>query len=78
MCLLKFATSPLCRVRLAAARVQAGAVDGATEAAEEVLDTIAAGLDSWRVSLELGRVMESLEAYPGRPASHRSRSATPL
>lgn len=57
----------LYRVRLAAARVQAGAIDGATEAAEDVLDTIAAGLDSWRVSLELGRVMDSLEAYRGAP-----------
>ncbi|WP_410671954.1 helix-turn-helix transcriptional regulator [Amycolatopsis sp. cmx-4-68] len=57
----------LYRVRLAAARVQAGAIDGATEAADDVLDTIAAGLDSWRVSLELGRVMDSLEAYPGAP-----------
>lgn len=57
----------LYRVRLAAARVQAGAIDGATEAAEDVLDTIAAGLDSWRVRLELGRVMDSLEAYPGAP-----------
>ncbi|WP_410639288.1 helix-turn-helix domain-containing protein [Amycolatopsis sp. lyj-346] len=57
----------LYRVRLAAARVQAGAIDGATEAAEDVLDTIADGLDSWRVSLELSRVMDSLEAYPGAP-----------
>jgi transcriptional regulator with XRE-family HTH domain/tetratricopeptide (TPR) repeat protein len=57
----------LYRVRLAAARVQAGAIDGATEAAEDVLDTIAAGLDSWRVNLELSRVMDSLEAYPDAP-----------
>ncbi len=57
----------LYRVRLAAARVRSGSIDGATEAASEVLDTFEEGLDSWRVTMELERVISSLKAYPGAP-----------
>ncbi|MDX3187854.1 helix-turn-helix transcriptional regulator [Streptomyces sp. MN03-5084-2B] len=53
----------LYRVRLASARVGSGAVDGAVEAADEVLDAIAEGLDSWRVAMELGRVMRVISTY---------------
>ncbi|WP_158073282.1 helix-turn-helix transcriptional regulator [Amycolatopsis sp. CB00013] len=53
----------LYRVRLASARVKAGAVDGAVETTGEVLDAISAGLDSWRVNLELGRVMRAISAH---------------
>ncbi|OXM59873.1 helix-turn-helix transcriptional regulator [Amycolatopsis vastitatis] len=45
------------------ARAASGAVDGAVEAADEVLDAIAGGLDSWRVTLELGRVMRVISTY---------------
>ncbi|MGW4059724.1 helix-turn-helix transcriptional regulator [Amycolatopsis sp. NPDC004747] len=53
----------LYRVRLASARVGSGAVDGAVEAADEVLDAIAEGLDSWRVTMELDRVMRVISTY---------------
>ncbi len=53
----------LYRVRLASARVGSGAVDGAVEAADEVLDAIAEGLDSWRVTMELDRVMRAIATY---------------
>jgi transcriptional regulator with XRE-family HTH domain len=53
----------LYRVRLASARAGSGAVDGAVEAADEVLDAIAEGLDSWRVTMELGRVMRVISAH---------------
>jgi transcriptional regulator with XRE-family HTH domain len=68
----------LYRVRLAAARVQAGVIDGAAEAASDVLDAIVDGLDSWRVAMELGRVMRSVSDYPGAPGVQalRERYAT--
>lgn len=53
----------LYRVRLASARAGSGAVDGAVEAADEVLDAIAEGLDSWRVTMELGRVMRVISTH---------------
>ncbi|MFI5588139.1 helix-turn-helix transcriptional regulator [Amycolatopsis sp. NPDC051758] len=53
----------LYRVRLASARAGSGAVDGAVEAADEVLDAIAEGLDSWRITMELSRVMRVISSY---------------
>lgn len=53
----------LYRVRLTSARVKSGAVDGAIETADDVLDAIAEGLDSWRVNLELSRVMQAISTH---------------
>ncbi|MFD8492276.1 helix-turn-helix transcriptional regulator [Amycolatopsis sp. NPDC059657] len=57
----------LYRVRLAGARERAGAVDGAVEAANEVLDAIDDGLESWRVNMEFARVLKRLSTYTAVP-----------
>ncbi|MFK0250209.1 helix-turn-helix transcriptional regulator [Amycolatopsis azurea] len=57
----------LYRVRLMDARIRSGAVDGAIEAADEVLDAMdddeGECLESWRVNLELGRAMRAILSY---------------
>lgn len=54
----------LYRVRLARARLDRGAVDGAAEAAAVALDDLAHELASWRVSSELDSVACRLADYP--------------
>jgi len=54
----------LCRVRLAQARLDAGAVDGAAEAAHAALDDLSGEVASWRVSSELDAVAKRLATYP--------------
>ncbi|MGH3888991.1 MAG: hypothetical protein ACRDSZ_20955 [Pseudonocardiaceae bacterium] len=54
----------LYRVRLARARVYAGAVDGAVEAAHAALDDLSGEVASWRVGSELDSVAQRLAAYP--------------
>lgn len=52
------------RVRLARARLDMKAVDGAAEAATGALDDLSGGLASWRVSSELDAVARRLTKYP--------------
>jgi DNA-binding XRE family transcriptional regulator/tetratricopeptide (TPR) repeat protein len=52
------------RVRLARARLDLGAVDGAAEAAHRALDDLTGGVASWRVLSELDAVAHRLKAYP--------------
>ncbi len=52
------------RVRLARARLDQGAVDGAAEAAHSALDDLMGEVASWRVSTELDVVAKRLAAYP--------------
>lgn len=52
------------RVRLARARLDKGAVDGAAEAAHRALDDLTGEVASWRVSIELDAVAKRLIAYP--------------
>ncbi|MGQ0779014.1 MAG: hypothetical protein ACT4NY_32145, partial [Pseudonocardiales bacterium] len=54
----------LYRVRLARARLDSGAVDGAAEAANLALDDLAGELASWQVSSELDDVARRLTDYP--------------
>ena len=51
------------RVRLARARLDMGAADGAAEAAHGVLDDIAGEVASWRIGAELGVVAAGLAAH---------------
>jgi tetratricopeptide (TPR) repeat protein len=53
----------LYRVRLAQARLEGRAVDGAVEAADAALDDLGGELDSWRVSSELDAVVQRLATY---------------
>ena len=55
------------RVRLARARLNMGAVDGAAEAAHGVLDDLDGEVASWRVSAELDAVASRLTANPEIP-----------
>jgi hypothetical protein len=52
------------RVRLARARLDMGAVDGAAEAAHSALDALSGGVASWRVATDLDAVATRLAAYP--------------
>jgi DNA-binding XRE family transcriptional regulator len=52
------------RVRLARARLDMGAVDGAAEAAHRALDDLTGEVASWRVATELDAVVERLATYP--------------
>jgi tetratricopeptide (TPR) repeat protein len=52
------------RGRLARARLDQGAVDGAAEAAHSALDDLTGKVASWRVSTELDVVAKRLAAYP--------------
>ncbi|AXB45853.1 helix-turn-helix domain-containing protein [Amycolatopsis albispora] len=61
----------LYRVRLAQARLRAGAVDGAVEAVDAVLDELDGELESWRVSTELGRVRREIARHRGAPGVER-------
>jgi hypothetical protein len=54
----------LYRVRLAQARLDGRAVDGAVEAADAALDDLSGELDSWRVSTELAAVAQRLAGHP--------------
>jgi hypothetical protein len=54
----------LYRVRLARARLDSGAVDGAAEAANAAVDDLAGELASWQVSNELNAVARRLAHYP--------------
>lgn len=54
----------LYRVRLARARLEAGTVDGAAEAAHDALDDLSGEVASWRVSSELDAVASRLKAHP--------------
>lgn len=54
----------LYRVWLAQARLEAGTVDGAAEAAHDALDDLSGDVISWRVSKELAEVARRLAAYP--------------
>lgn len=54
----------LYRVRLARARLDRGAVDGAAEAANAAVDDLSGELASWRVSNELDTVAGRLAHYP--------------
>ncbi|MFK3980583.1 helix-turn-helix domain-containing protein [Micromonospora sp. NPDC050397] len=58
----------LYRVRLARARLSAGAPDGAADAANEALDDLTGEVASWRVHAELQTVAHQLAAYPRIPA----------
>jgi transcriptional regulator with XRE-family HTH domain len=51
------------RVRLARARLDMGAVDGATEAANAALDDLTGEVASWRVAAELEAVAKRLAAH---------------
>jgi transcriptional regulator with XRE-family HTH domain len=55
------------RVRLARARLDMGAVDGAAEAAHGVLDDLAGEVASWRIGAELDAVASRLATYPEVP-----------
>jgi len=57
-------TPVLSRARLARARLDQDAVDGAVEAAHATLDDLSNGLASWRVSSELDAVARRLSDYP--------------
>lgn len=61
----------LYRVRLARARLDSGAVDGATEAANAAVDDLCGELASWRVSNELDAVAGRLAHYPEVPGVDR-------
>lgn len=52
------------RVRLARARLDNGAVDGAAEAAHRALDDLTGEVASWRLSTELDVIAKRLIAYP--------------
>lgn len=52
------------RVRLARARLDMGAVDGAVEAAHGVLDDLSGEVASWRIGAELEAVAARLTAFP--------------
>src|SRR5918998_6966820 len=54
----------LYRVRLARARPDMKAVEGAAEAATGALDELSDGIASWRVSSELDAVARRLADYP--------------
>ena len=54
----------LYRVRLARARLDMNAVEGAVEAATGALDDLSGGLASWRVGSELDAVARRLADYP--------------
>jgi tetratricopeptide (TPR) repeat protein len=54
----------LYRVWLAQARLQAGSVDGAVEAAHAALDDLSGEVESQRVNRELQAVVQRLAAYP--------------
>jgi transcriptional regulator with XRE-family HTH domain len=58
----------LYRVRLAQARVGAGEIEGAAEAASSALDDLAGSLVSWRVSHELTSVARTLQPHVRIPA----------
>jgi len=55
----------LYRVRLARARLDMNAVEGAVEAATSAFDDLSGGLASWRVGSELDAVARRLTEYPG-------------
>jgi hypothetical protein len=55
------------RVRLARARLDIGAADGAAEAAHSVLDDLAGEVASWRIGAELDAVAARLTATPEIP-----------
>jgi len=57
----------LYRTRLAMARLEMGAVDGAAEAANAALDDLTGEVASWRVSSELHAVALRLGEYPTVP-----------
>lgn len=61
----------LYRVRLARARLDGGAADGAAEAANVALDDLSGDLASWRVSSELDDVARRLADYPEVPGVDR-------
>ncbi|HEY6422198.1 MAG TPA: hypothetical protein VIY28_02900 [Pseudonocardiaceae bacterium] len=63
------------RVRLARARLDRGAVDGAAEAANAALDDLTGELASWRVSSELDAVARRLADYPEVPGVGRFLAA---
>jgi hypothetical protein len=62
-------------VRLARARLDRGAVDGAAEAANAAVDDLSGELASWRVSHELGTVAHRLAHYPEVPGVDRFLAA---
>jgi hypothetical protein len=68
----------LYRVRLARARLDLKAVDGAAEAATAALDDLSRQVASWRVHTELAAVGERLASYPREPSAeqfiHRYRA----
>jgi transcriptional regulator with XRE-family HTH domain/tetratricopeptide (TPR) repeat protein len=55
------------RVRLALARLDQGAVDGAVETAHAVLDDLAGDVASWRVTTKLDAIATRLAAFPHVP-----------
>ncbi|OLF18191.1 hypothetical protein BU204_07585 [Actinophytocola xanthii] len=55
------------RVRLAGARLDRGAVDGAAETAHQVLDDLAGHVASWRVTSKLDDIATRLAAFPDVP-----------
>lgn len=61
----------LYRVRLAQARLDSGAVDGAAEAANAAVDDLSGELASWQVSNELDAVARRLAHYPEVPGVDR-------
>lgn len=61
----------LYRVRLARARLDSGAVDGAAEAANAAVDDFSGELASWQVSSELDAVARRLAHYPEVPGVDR-------
>jgi tetratricopeptide (TPR) repeat protein len=65
----------LYRVRLARARLDSGAVDGAAEAANAAVDDLAGELASRRVSNELDAVARRLARYPDVPGVDRLLAA---
>ncbi|MGH3915176.1 MAG: helix-turn-helix domain-containing protein [Pseudonocardiaceae bacterium] len=62
------------RVRLARARLDGGAVDGAAEAANLALDDLSGELASWMVSSELNEVARRLADHPEVPGVDRFAS----
>jgi transcriptional regulator with XRE-family HTH domain len=61
----------LYRVRLARARLEAGAIDGAVEAAHAALDDLSGEVASWLVGHELAAVARQLAACPTAPGVDR-------
>jgi hypothetical protein len=57
----------LIRVRLARARLDRNAVDGAAEAAHTALDDLSGNVASWRVDHELTAIAQRFTAYPAIP-----------